>query len=69
MCKGTHSCVKEQWDRDDTELMSVGTKYQKADIFTKTLSGSLWPAALSMLGAHDKYEIMKSFSAGLKMTR
>ena len=50
--------VKEQLDRDDTELMLVGTKYQKADIFTKALSGTLWPAALSMLGVHDKYEIV-----------
>ena len=61
--------VKGQLDRDDTELMLVGTKYQKADIFTKALSGSLWPAALSMLGVRDRYEIMKSSSAGLKMTQ
>ena len=61
--------VKEQLDRDDTELMLVGTKYQKADIFTKALSGTLWLAALSMLCVHDKYEIMKSSSAGLKMTQ
>ena len=56
-------------DREDTELMLVGTKYQKAGIFTKALSGTLWPAALSMLGVHDKYEIMKSSSAGLQMTQ
>ena len=61
--------VKDQLDREDTELMLVGTKYQKADIFTKALSGTLWPAALSMLGVHEKYEIMKSSSAGLKMTQ
>ena len=50
-----------------TRGMLVRTKYQKADVFTKALSGSLWPAALSMLGVHDKYEIMRSSSAGLKM--
>ena len=44
--------VKEQLGREDTELMLVGTKYQKAEIFTKALSGTLWPAALSMLGVH-----------------
>ena len=61
--------AKEQLDREDTELMLVGTKYQKADIFTKALLGTLWPAALSMNGVHEKYEIMKSSSAGLKMTQ
>ena len=59
--------VKDQLDREDTELMLVGTKRQKADIFTKSLAGPLWPNALHMLGIFDTYEILKSSAAGLKM--
>ena len=59
--------VKDQLDREDTELMLVGTKRQKADIFTKSLAGPLWPNALHMLGIFDTYEILKSSAAGLKI--
>ena len=61
--------VKEQLDREDTELMLVGTKYQRADIFTKALSGPLWQPALNMLGIHEEYNIIKTSQAGLKISQ
>ena len=60
--------VKEQLDREDTELMLVGTKYQRADIFTKALAGPLWGPALLMLGIYDNYEVLKTSNAGLKIS-
>ena len=55
--KGAHKIIlasaRQHWDRDDTELMLAGTKYQNADIFATALSGTLWPEALSTLGVHS----------------
>ena len=61
--------VKEQLDRDNTELMLVGTKHQKADMFTKALSGPLWEPALKMLGIFAGYTIIKTSQAGLKISQ
>ena len=47
----------------------VGTKYQRADIFTKALSGPLWQPALNMLGIHEEYNIIKTSQAGLKISQ
>ena len=60
--------VKDQLDRDDTDLMLVRTDKQKGDIFTKNLEVGKWQAALDMLGMACKdYVIVHSSTAGLKM--
>ena len=70
--KRTHkiniASVKEQVDRDDTQLHICPTTKQKADAFTKALEPAKWPAAMRMMGMLEKpYEVVKSTSTGLKL--
>ena len=69
--KSTHkvnlAAVKEQLDRDDTQLEFVNTTRQKADVFTKALQVSKWPAAMSLMGlTMSEYKVLTSTSTGLK---
>lgn len=70
--KRTHkvnlSSIKEQLDRPDVELMIVGTKEQKADIFTKQLEAPHWPLALYNIQVQIAgYEVVRTTQTGLKV--
>ena len=71
--KGTHkvniAALKEQLDRDDTQLELVNTTRQKADVFTKALQTAKWPAAMSLMGlTMSEYRILTSTNTGLKQS-
>ena len=71
--KRTHkvniAAVKEQLDRDDTQLELVNTTRQKADVFTKALQTAKWPAAMSLMGlTMSQYKVLTSTSTGLKQS-
>ena len=71
--KRTHkvniAAVKEQLDRDDTQLELVNTTRQKADVFTKALQTAKWPAAMSLMGLTvSQYKVLTSTNTGLKQS-
>ena len=71
--KRTHkvniAAVKEQLDRDDSQLELVNTTRQKADVFTKALQTAKWPAAMSLMGlTMSQYRILTSINTGLKQS-
>ena len=71
--KRTHkvntAAVKEQLDRDDTQLELVNTTRQKADVFTKALKTVKWPAAMSLMGlTMSQYKVLTSTNTGLKQS-
>ena len=41
--------LSEQLSQPDIELMLVTTLFQKADVFTKVVAGSLWDNAMKLL--------------------
>ena len=72
--KRTHkvniAAVKEQLDRDDTQLELVNTTRQKADVSTKALQTAKWPAAMSLMGlTMSQYRILTSTNTGFKAER
>ena len=67
--KRTHkvnlAAVKEQLDRDDTQLELVNTTRQKADVFAKVLQTAKCPAAMSLMGpTMSEYRILTSTNTG-----
>ena len=70
--KRTHkiniASIAAELSKDDLELMLVNTLHQKGDLFTKAVAGPLWGNAMKLIALIEEYEIIKTSSAGLKMT-
>ena len=70
--KRTHkiniASIAAELSKDDLELMLVNTLHQKGDLFTKAVAGPLWSNAMKLIALIEEYEIIKTSSAGLKMT-
>jgi len=46
--------------------MLVNTLHQKGDLFTKAVAGPLWSNAMKLIALIEEYEIIKTWSAGLR---
>ena len=49
--------------------MLVNTLFQKADVFTKAVAGPLWDNAEKLLSILKTYNVLRTSSTGLKMSR
>ena len=52
----------------DVELVLVNTLFQKADVFTKAVAGSVWENAMKLLNTLKTYDILHTSSTGHKMS-
>ena len=48
--------------------MLVNTLFQKVDVFTKAVAGSLWENAMKILSILKTYDVLHTSSTGLKMS-
>ena len=60
--------LREQLNQPDIECMLVNTLFQKADVFTKAVAGSLWENAMKILSILKTYDVLHTSSTGLKMS-